>query len=349
MSKASTTGTGERGEYLFVILSYNHEAYIIEHLESILFQIEHWADGRICSIVVADDCSRDDTVRLAHAWLKVHQDILASYHVLESVNNEGTCSNFARVFPYAHGKRVKVLAGDDLYSSENIFELIDSASEHTLVSGLPLMLFPEGLTLSRVQVFNMIASEIIYAGNFLCAMQGFSAIHTPSLAYDSSAMELPGMANFIKEFSVVEDFAMQIHLAEARPNLHYEIAEKFYIYYRRTHQSTYLIKHSAFVSDKARMYRYLAKHERSPLKRALIKNRIPCLTMRGVLKYIANANTFIYLARVAPRLSKILKRLSKIYCPIEQYREHLELIVSRAACFIARLSETSDYANSKEV
>lgn len=348
MNAEISLGEGELGEYLFIILSYNHESYIIEHLESIRFQIERWAGGRTCSIIIADDCSRDSTVRLAHAWLKSHKDLLVSYQILESLSNEGTCSNFVRVFPYVHGRRVKVLAGDDLYSSENIFELIDSASDCTLVSGLPLMLYPEGLARSRMQVFNMIASETIYTGSFLSAMQGFSTIHTPSLVYDSTAMELPGMVGFINKFAVVEDFAMQIHLARARPNLHYKVVDRYYIYYRRTHQSTYLIKQSAFVSDKTRMYRYLAELEPNPLKRLLIRNRIPCLTMRGLMKYMANANTFIYLARVVPRLLGILKRLSRIDCPIDHFREHLELITSRAYGFLAQQSEIQKGVNLKE-
>lgn len=336
-------------EYLFITLTYNHQPYIIEHLESIRYQIQCWAEGRACSIVLADDGSRDDTVALARSWLEAHRELFAQWEILESPWNLGTCANFTRVFPRVRGKRIKVLAGDDLYSAESIFELVDTASEGTLVSGLPLMLYPEGLALSRGQVFNMLASEAIYGRDFLGAMRGFSAIHTPSLAYDSAVMEISGMAEFISSFSVVEDFAMQIRLAEARPWLHYQILPKFHVYYRRTHQSTYLIKRSAFVDDKARMYRYLAQRERNPVLRALILNRIPCLTMRGGLKYVANANTLVYGERVVVRLPGILKRLSEIDCPMERYRAHLRLVRGRAEEFLARRGMTPTGKLQQEV
>jgi hypothetical protein len=167
-------------------------------------------------------------------------------------------------------------------------------------------------------------------------MKGFSAIHTPSLAYDAGAFEIPGMLDFIASFAVVEDFAMQIRMAEARPGLRYAVERRFHVYYRRTHQSTYLVKNEAFVADKSRMYRHLAGHEANPVKRALVLNRIPCLRMGGAKKYLMNANTLVYMARVALLSPLIALRALMVRCPIGRYREHLALIRTRAAEFAAK-------------
>lgn len=341
MKNIALSGTICNAEYLFITITYNHESYIIEHLESIRYQIEHWGDGRKCSILIADDCSRDDTVNIAKAWLEVHGDCFATYKILESEKNEGTCANYVRVFPYARGRRIKVLAGDDLYSSLNIFELIDRATEDVLVSGLPLMLYPEGLQLSKAQVFNIVASEEIYSRNFLGAMKGFSSIHTPSLAYDEGALNIPEMKEFISSFSVVEDFAMQIHLAEAKQNLQYTVDERFYIYYRRTHQSTYIIKNEAFIRDKTRMYRHLADKESNPIKQSLIRNRILCLRMTSIMKYIANANALIYALQVLIRLPRILFRLARINSDIESFKQHLLDIQKKARefCYVKEVNK----------
>ncbi len=334
MNNASLSVNSCDSEYLFITLTYNHESYIIEHLESIRYQIEHWGEGRRCSVLIADDCSRDATVNIAKAWLEVHGGCFVSFEILENGKNEGTCANFVRIFPYGRGKRIKVLAGDDLYSSLNIFELLDRVSENLLASGLPLMLYPEGLQFSKAQAFNIIASEEIYSRNFLGAMKGFSAIHTPSLAYDSSIFEIPDMAKFISSFLVVEDFAMQIRLAEAKPQLRYEVDGGFYIYYRRTRQSTYIIRNVAFINDKKRMYRHLAELERNPIERSLIRNRVLCLSMNGVKKYIFNANTLVYALRIIMKLPSIMKRLSLIRSDLKSHSQHLHYLKDQSKVFM---------------
>lgn len=321
-------------EYLFIVLTYQHEAYIIEHLESIKYQIERYGTGRDCALLLADDCSHDSTVILAKRWCMQHKELFTWWKILESQENHGTCANFVGTFSFMLGRRVKVVAGDDLYSSQNIFELMDGVDLEKMKSGIPLLLYPEGLSSDKAFVFNIMMSGLLYKKSFLRAMQQFSSIHTPSLAYDGSFAGLPGMAEFITGYKVVEDFAFQIRLAELLPDLEYQVIPQVYIYYRRTHQSTYMIRNSAFLEDKERLFSYLADREQNLLRKVLIRNRVYCLRLRGLMKILLNANSYVYALRIIPRIPTVLHSMRLISWSLVEYREHYSLISNRARKFL---------------
>lgn len=52
-----------------LVPSYNHEKYIIECLDSI-----HNLDYPRLELLISDDCSQDDTFRLAEQWAQNHAD-----------------------------------------------------------------------------------------------------------------------------------------------------------------------------------------------------------------------------------------------------------------------------------
>jgi hypothetical protein len=55
--------------YAFLILTYNHQEYILEHLESIRYLVETHGTGFDVDLIVNDDCSRDQTSTLVDHWL----------------------------------------------------------------------------------------------------------------------------------------------------------------------------------------------------------------------------------------------------------------------------------------
>ena len=48
-----------KNHFVFVTLTFNHEKYIIEHLESIKYQVENYGQKFSTKIVINDDCSSD--------------------------------------------------------------------------------------------------------------------------------------------------------------------------------------------------------------------------------------------------------------------------------------------------
>ncbi|WP_288927434.1 glycosyltransferase, partial [uncultured Trichococcus sp.] len=56
--------------FTFVAITYNHEKYIIEHLESIKYQIENFSKGKQVNLVISDDGSMDNTMLYAQQWIE---------------------------------------------------------------------------------------------------------------------------------------------------------------------------------------------------------------------------------------------------------------------------------------
>ncbi|WP_165247907.1 glycosyltransferase [Adlercreutzia sp. ZJ141] len=107
----------------FIAFTFNHEKYIIEHLESIKFQVERFA-SEPCSILVVDDCSRDKTVKKAKTWIAKNSDLFQNAEVVSSHRNEGLTRNFIKAISLVKEDRFKILAGDDLYAMNNVFDAV---------------------------------------------------------------------------------------------------------------------------------------------------------------------------------------------------------------------------------
>ena len=75
--------------YVFGILAYNQEQYIVETLESIKFQkIQYGADLEV-SLIITDDASKDQTVAVANAWIAKNREYFSNVHVIANEKNQG--------------------------------------------------------------------------------------------------------------------------------------------------------------------------------------------------------------------------------------------------------------------
>ena len=109
--------------FTFATLTYNQENYILEHLESIRYQIEHFGQEREIYYVLADDCSSDRTVELAQKWLNRNRKLFKGIEIVAATQNQGIVRNYEQALRHIQTNQFKLLAGDDLYYCENIFDL----------------------------------------------------------------------------------------------------------------------------------------------------------------------------------------------------------------------------------
>ena len=98
-----------------IITAYNHAAYIKKALESILFQE---FDGLI-ELVVADDCSTDNTANLIRDCLR---DFRGDVKMLENTHNMGISKNYKRAFEACSGDYIFILEGDDYWTDPKRIE-----------------------------------------------------------------------------------------------------------------------------------------------------------------------------------------------------------------------------------
>lgn len=109
-------------EFTYVVMSYKHKMYIIEHLSSIKYQITHYGEEWKNHLIFVDDASKDGTVELAKRWIEENRELFESVTIEENENNIGTVKNFIRILKMLKTRLFKLLSADDLYYANNIYE-----------------------------------------------------------------------------------------------------------------------------------------------------------------------------------------------------------------------------------
>lgn len=102
-----------------VIITYNSSTTIIETLDSIKKQTY-----KNIELIISDDCSKDNTVELAHKWIEINGKRFVRSILLESKTNTGVAPNANRGNKMATGEWIKNLAGDDTFEINAIEEYV---------------------------------------------------------------------------------------------------------------------------------------------------------------------------------------------------------------------------------
>lgn len=118
--------------FTFVTISYNQEDFILEHLESIKYQVENYGQELKVDFILADDGSQDNTVKYAREWLKCNGEIFHTVTLLDSDENQGTVANVFNAIDSIKTKSFKILAADDLYF---IYDVITAYSKPGITLG----------------------------------------------------------------------------------------------------------------------------------------------------------------------------------------------------------------------
>jgi len=127
-------------EFSFGIITYNHEDLILELLESIKYQIITYGKGYNVQLVVSDDASRDATVEITRKWIKKNNSLFCEAIILESEKNVGTVENFKKIMKHINYETFKVIAGDDVFADNNVFQCLDGIDENYLATYVPVTL-----------------------------------------------------------------------------------------------------------------------------------------------------------------------------------------------------------------
>ena len=92
-----------------VVVTYNSSKHILETLESIKAQTYPYL-----SIVITDDCSTDDTLKICKHWIDGNKGRFVDATIVESPVNTGVSANGNRGQRACRTKWVKGIAGDDI-------------------------------------------------------------------------------------------------------------------------------------------------------------------------------------------------------------------------------------------
>lgn len=194
--------------FTFATLTYNQEKYILEHLESIRYQIEHFGKGRDIYYVLADDCSTDQTIDIARKWLDKNGDLFKRVEIVITFQNQGIVRNYENVLRHIHTDQFKLLAGDDLYFCESVFE---AAKQGDFVM-CPVVCFGEDgvdRTAYRFRYWThkewLTAKESKLKKKLMRRMHVKNCILAPGVVWNHDLVD-EGLFEELKQFQWIEDY-----------------------------------------------------------------------------------------------------------------------------------------------
>lgn len=283
-------------EFTFIVITYNQEKYVVEHLESIKYLIETYGKDMYIDLVIADDKSKDRTLEVVNKWISVNQQLFRNVIVFNREENVGTIRNIKSAIEATKTEQFKFLAGDDKYNGTNIFEL---QKKDTLVI-TPVVPFGDP-QVEDVAVLKLFYKLILNHNNRkkLAKILGYaSVIPAPGVFLDSNFYRIKGLWEFLEQFRLIEDYPTWHYLLNNNNlKINVEVKTTPYIYYRMNSGVSTGNRNSIFVEEEQRVIDVLR----------VKTNRYP--------KYI-NIYKYIYVFKrfLAKRLNSLAtKEIDKIY------------------------------------
>jgi len=319
--------------FTFLALAYNHEKYIIEHLESIKYLVESYGSSINCKLIINDDCSKDRTVELIDEWLNQNPSLFHAVVKLYNKDNFGTCASVINMLAHVDTPYLKLTACDDVYSFENIFESMVFEDGVAILSGYPLALIGGELSLDKKDIYSIAASDVIYTNRPLIdRFKYLSNNNAPNIFYNHKYLTDERVLSFLKNFDVVEDWPIQIAIAENFPSAKYKQVDKVFVYYRRTLNSTYLVAGNRFYEDKCKAYNYLICKESNILYKYILKSRLLCFNLNNPhFNKILNIAFYKFVLSVIFKFLKINALQKKLDLKLVKHQVHYDFIREKAS------------------
>lgn len=321
--------------FTFGILAYNHEMYIIEHLESIKFLIQEYGEDYECRLIISDDGSRDHTLLLTKEWIEVNRKIFSSVQIIFDGTNLGTCKRYIQILDRIDSHLFKITAGDDTYSFLNIFEVSQRLTEFEMRCFVPLNIIDRNLLPSILLRMLTYVSSIFATNKRFCSVfLSTNMINTPNVMYSKELVTNKSLNEFIKSFKVVEDFAQWVGFVKFNVNVRLKWDERTLVYYRRTVGSTFIVRHSAFVSDRLNILNECKKLPLSRLENFLLNNRILIESIRlPAFKRLLLFSNYLFLLAAIKNVRKVAVTYLSGRREFERHQSHYKTIKERAEAF----------------
>ncbi len=213
--------------FTFATITYNHEKYIIEHLESIKYQISSFGQEETFSLVVSDDASTDKTIGLIESWLNYNRHLFVDVKILESEKNQGITKNYIRAVMSVESDNFKVLSGDDLYFKNNIFNII---KDFDIVISPTIGFDDEVIT--DIGFSKLLLMKYNDASSIKKLLEYHDLISAPGVFIKRSLAQDEGLMDFLTEIYWVEDYAKWYYLFHHKNNLKVYYEKYPHILYR---------------------------------------------------------------------------------------------------------------------
>ena len=330
-----------RLSFAFIVLTYNHKDYILEHLESIKYMVITYGEYVDVDLIINDDYSKDNTCALINQWLDVNKGLFRYTETIYNRTNMGTCASVKNTLDRLKADRCKLTAGDDVYSYENIFELSKCKSDVAILSGRALFLHGDYLALDRASNILATATQIIYEkDSLLYRLKHFSYNNAPNILYSKECLLDSEVLAHLERFDVVEDWPLQIAIARQFSTFKFQLIDKVLVYYRRTQGSIYIVANDRFKKDKVKIYDDLIQREKSLIEKIRLGSRKFCFKIdnRAINKFL-NLDFYLFGVSFLLKIFKISRKEKTLAINVDLHQKHYSEIRLKVIEFKSHLDD----------
>lgn len=285
-----------------IILTYNHEEFICDCLESIKYQIVKFgSENDYVEVVVTDDSSSDNTVERVKTWENLNKGLFSNFILIANDNNIGTCNNYENALSRTSGDYIKLIGGDDLFPSNSMFEVFAQLEDYDIVTGLPFEYIIDAennpstiQTLThKLQCINLELEN----KDYYKLIERRCFFNAPATYIRREVATNPEVVSFVRSFVFTEDYPQWVKASEIK-NIRYKILDSFTIIYRRTSKSAVLVKGAdpRFLNDRVRIYSYLYDRTKNWYTKLIISCSLSAFK-KGLLMPNKHLNALSYINR----------------------------------------------------
>lgn len=213
-----------------VVICYNQENIVAETLESIKYQIETYPRDDRIQLIIADDASNDKTIQVVEKWLAKNARIFADVCKLFAEKNQGTSVNLHRAVRHAEGKYLLTIAGDDLFSNEDVIERYKKNPDNGLVACAPYA-FENGRIITNKNYYKNVITTYYFSEKYVRKRAKYTCpvINGAIVGRDFFCMEA---LEFAEKMKILDDQARFMKAMELIPHICYGYAEQPVLLYR---------------------------------------------------------------------------------------------------------------------
>lgn len=155
------------------MITYNHEQYIKQAIESILMQKTTFT----IELVIGEDCSTDNTASIIREYENKHPEIIK---VRYNIQNLGIIPNMIKTLEECNGKYIAMCEGDDFWNeSEKLQKQIDFLESNENFSASAHRCYYQDEIHNSISYFGLGEEKILILKDLL----EFRPFHTASLVF----------------------------------------------------------------------------------------------------------------------------------------------------------------------
>lgn len=314
-------------EFTFCVLSYNHEKYILETLESIKFLVKNYGSKLKINLIIGDDCSDDNTAAIIDFWLQKNRILFYKIVFFSNDKNIGACKTLIKIFKNIETNNFKLIEGDDLFSSNNIFELYNKHKGKNVISATSLQ-FINHKIINNKKIYISTLSKSLLNKKKIKLLTTISVPFNGTSMWYSSSLINKKMMKRLSNFYVIGDrnIWFSIFHDNEMENIHYDFEQVPIILYRINEfsiTSKKSKKRTLYQADYQNYINSICNENLSYLEKMLYKNFV--FSKKRKLKY---TNILSYINKFLDKFSWIFtnKDINKLMSRISTEQEHLNNI-----------------------